>query len=249
VDVKVVVLVSATSEWRALVELWPAPSRQPSPLGEWFVLPDAAAGPGVVAFHGGWGKIAAAASTQYAIDRFAPELLVNLGTCGGLTGDVERGEVLLADETLVYDIVERMTDPDEAIAAFTTRIDLSWLGPPPWPAPARRARLVSADCDIAPAQVAVLRQRFAAVAADWESGAIAWTAARSGVPCLILRAVSDLVDEAAGEVYDDYAEFECRSRAVMEALCTALPAWLAAWERRPPGWRPGPGLPEAAAMA
>jgi adenosylhomocysteine nucleosidase len=225
VDAKVVVLVAATSEWRALGALRPQPARQSSPFGEWFVLPDDVAGPGVVVFHGGWGKIAAAASTQYAIDRFSPGLLVNLGTCGGLAGGVERGEVLLADETLVYDIVERMTDPDEAIAAFTTRIDLSWLGPPPWPTPVRRARLVSADCDIGPAQVVELRERFAAVAADWESGAIAWTAARSGVPCLILRAVSDLVDGAAGEVYDDYAEFERRSLAVMEALLAALPAW------------------------
>ena len=148
-EAKVVVLVAATSEWRALEVLWPAPARRSSPFGEWFVLPDEAAGPGVVVLHGGWGKIAAAAATQYAIDRFAPELLVNLGTCGGLAGDVERGEVLLADETLVYDIVERMTDPDEAIAAFTTRIDLSWLGPSPWPTPVRRARLVSADGDIA----------------------------------------------------------------------------------------------------
>ena len=46
------------------------------------------------------------------------------------------------------------------------------------------------------------------MAADWESGAIAWTAARNGVPCLILRAVSDLVDSLGGEVYDDAAEFE-----------------------------------------
>ncbi len=236
-DARVVVLVAATSEWRAVETLWPESARRRSPFGAWFVLPAAAAGPGVVVLHGGWGKIAAAASTQFAIDRFAPELLVNLGTCGGLAGDVERGEVLLADETLVYDIVERMTDPDEAIAAFTTRIDLSWLGPPPWPTRVRRARLVSADCDIAPDRVAELRERFAAVAADWESGAIAWTAARNGVPCLILRAVSDLVDGAAGEVYDDYAEFERRSRAVMASLFAALPAWLAAWERRP-GARP-----------
>ncbi len=38
------------------------------------------------------------------------------------------------------------------------------------------------------------------------------------MPCLILRAVSDLVDPARGEVYDDYAEFERRSLEVMGAL-------------------------------
>ena len=114
-------------------------------------------------FYGGWGKIAAAASAQYVIDRFAPQLLVNLGTCGGFAGEVERGEVLLADETLVYDIVEQMTDADEAIAERATTIDLSWLdgpdGSPPaaYPSPVRRVRLLSADSDIVPAQVGRLR--------------------------------------------------------------------------------------------
>ena len=35
--------------------------------------------------------------------------------------------MLLADETLVYDIVEQMTDADEAIAERAATIDLSWL--------------------------------------------------------------------------------------------------------------------------
>ena len=234
----VAVVVSATAEWRALDTLYPGRSRRRSPFGAWFTLPGDPAGLVTVVFYGGWGKIAAAASAQHVIDRFAPQLLVNLGTCGGLAGQVGRGEVLLADETLVYDIVEQMTDPDEAIAAFTTAIDLSWLDAPPYPSPVRRVRLVSADGDIVPAQVEVLRDRFAAVAADWESGAIAWTAARNGVPCLILRAVSDLVDPLGGEVYDDAAEFERRSLEVMTDLFGVLPAWLAAWERRPQGWSP-----------
>ena len=244
----VTVVVSATAEWRALERLYPGLPRRRSPFGEWFTLPYDPAGLVTAVLYGGWGKIAAAASAQYVIDRFTPQLLVNLGTCGGLAGEVERGEVVLADETLVYDIVEQMTDPGEAIAAFTTTIDLSWLGAPPYPSPVRRARLVSADGDIVPAQVDALRDRFAAVAADWESGAIAWTAARNGVPCLILRAVSDLVDPLGGEVYDDAAEFERRSLAVMTDLLGVLPAWLAAW-KAPPGGLVAARLPRLSRSA
>ena len=105
-----------------------------------------------------------------------------------------------------------------------------------YPSPVRRVRLLSADSDIVPAQVGRLREKYGAVAADWESGAIAWTAARNGVSCLILRAVSDLVDAAGGEVYADYAEFERRSREVMRTLLGVLPAWLAVWAGRPAGW-------------
>jgi adenosylhomocysteine nucleosidase len=247
---QVVVVVSATSEWRALDRLVANASRRRSPFGDWFALPEPVAGLATAVVHGGWGKIAAAASAQYAIDRFAPQLLVNLGTCGGFAGEVERGEVLLAGETLVYDIVEQMTDADEAIAERATTIDLSWLdgpdgGPPAaYPSAVRRVRLLSADSDIVPAQVDGLQAKYGAVAADWESGAIAWTAARNGVPCLILRAVSDLVDAARGEVYDDYAEFERRSLEVMGALLAALPAWLAAWSARPAGWTPRTRRPD-----
>ena len=40
------------------------------------------------------------------------------------------------------------------------------------------------------------------MALDWESGAIAWVAARNQTRCLILRGVTDLVGEAGDEAYD-----------------------------------------------
>ena len=76
-------MVSATSEWRALEVLYPGALRRRSPFGGWFVTPEPVVGLATAVVHGGWGKIAAAASAQYVIDRFAPQLLVNLGTCGG----------------------------------------------------------------------------------------------------------------------------------------------------------------------
>ncbi|RPI83169.1 MAG: hypothetical protein EHM41_16570 [Chloroflexi bacterium] len=45
------------------------------------------------------GKISAAASTQYIIDRWNPDLLINLGTCGGFEGCIERGAVVLVEKT------------------------------------------------------------------------------------------------------------------------------------------------------
>ena len=247
----VVVLVSATAEWRALDEVLPEAAgvakRGRTPFGEWLTVPDQVAGPGVAVMYGGWGKIAAAASTQYAIDRFGPELLVNLGSCGGFAGDVECGDVLLAVETVVYDIVEQMTDADEAIAELTTSIDVSWLDGATgsgrhlgrYPSRVRPARMVSADRDIVAGQIPELRRRYGAIAADWESGAIAWTAARNRTACLILRAVSDLVDPVGGgEVYDDHDEFARRCLTVMRELVEVLPAWLEAWRARPAGWSP-----------
>jgi nucleoside phosphorylase len=76
----------------------------------------------VLFFWGGWGKIAAAGSTQYVIDRWRPQLLVNLGTCGGFDGAIERDMVVLAIKTVVYDIVEQMGHHEDAnVIVFNAR--------------------------------------------------------------------------------------------------------------------------------
>src|SRR5687767_5033644 len=97
----VVVLISAGAEWRVVREHFPEAQSATTPYGEWCAieLPVAGRSEPVAFAHGGWGKIAAAASTQYAVDRWRPRLLINLGTCGGFAGHVARGEVVLAERT------------------------------------------------------------------------------------------------------------------------------------------------------
>ncbi len=123
----IVVVISANAEWHPFRGLFPEARIEQSPFGEYFVH-ELDVGDGVekvVFLHGGWGKISAAASAQYVIDRWSPRLLVNLGTCGGFKGAVEPGEVLLVEKTIVYDIVEKMGDASEAIAVTTRRISTS----------------------------------------------------------------------------------------------------------------------------
>ncbi len=219
----VAVLISADAEWRAARERFAGLQGGLTPFGEFFE--GSVGGRCVVYARGGWGKISAAASAQYAIDRWQPKLVVNLGTCGGFAGQIERGEVILVERTLVYDILEQMTDPEAAIRHYATRMDLSWLREP-YPQKVRRGLLVSGDRDIVPAEIAALRERFGAAAADWESGAIAWVAARSAKPCLILRGVTDLVGEGGGEAYGAPEVFHDGARRVMGDLLDALPGWL-----------------------
>lgn len=219
----VVVLISASSEWQAVKAYLQPSDLQLSPFGEWFTREIDRQ---TLAFvQGGWGKISAAASAQYAIDRWQPSLIINLGTCGGLAGRVEKSEVLLVEQTLVYDLIEQMTDPEAAIKFYSTDLDLSWLHPP-FPLAVRRSRLLSADRDILASDIPDLIARYDAVAADWESGAIAWVAGRSGVHCLILRGVSDLVGIDGGEAYGNHAVFKAGTNQVMANLLDSLPGWL-----------------------
>jgi adenosylhomocysteine nucleosidase len=133
--------------------------------------------------------------------------------------------VILAERTLVYDILEQMGDPDEALVHYSTTIDLSWLDDAELPE-VRRSLLISADRDLVAAEIPLLRERFGAVAADWESGAIAYVAARNGVRLLILRGVSDLVGISGGEAYGNENVFIENTRAVIADIVGGLPLWI-----------------------
>jgi adenosylhomocysteine nucleosidase len=230
---EVVVVVSADTEWKVVRALHPGAPVSTTPYGEWFSLDVKVGGRArpVILFHGGWGKIAAAGSTQYAVQRWKPQLLVNLGTCGGFRGAIEKDEVLLVEKTVVYDIVEQMGDAAESIAWYATAIDLGWVGSS-LPPGVRRGPLVSADRDLLPADIPRLRATYGAVAGDWESGAIAWVARANGVPLLILRGVTDLVGAEGGEAYGNLPVFEEGARRIMTRLLADLPWWLERWESR-----------------
>jgi adenosylhomocysteine nucleosidase len=222
-----VVIVSADAEWRAVVELFPSTAMGRTPYGEYFYH-DSGASRGVV-MRGGWGKIDAAASAQYGISQWHPSVVVNLGTCGGILGQIERFDTILAERTVVYDITERMGDPREAIRSYSTTIDLDWLGSRPLPSPARRSLLVSADRDLAPADIPMLRDLYQATVVDWESGAIARVASRNSRRVVILRGVSDLVsEENNSETYGKPELFAEASRTIMRHLFDVLPLWVEA---------------------
>jgi adenosylhomocysteine nucleosidase len=231
---KVIVIVSANGEWNAVKSLFPQANAETTPFGECFQVDVERRS--LTFFQGGWGKVSAAASAQYVIDHFQPDLLVNLGTCGGFQGRIEQGIVILVEKTIIYDIIEQMTDPEAAIQHYSATLDLQWL-PRLTPTPVLRGQLVSADRDIRADDIPELISKYDAVAADWESGAIAWVAQKSKQRLLILRAVSDLVGDDGDDVYGEYELFTVRAREIMRRLIELLPKWLNAIEKVQQGYR------------
>jgi len=222
------VIVSANAEWEIVRAEFPGERYEKSPYGEYFQkdikAQDGTVHP-VLVFHGGWGKVSAAASSQYVIDRWKPAALINLGTCGGFKGAIERGTIVLVERTIIYDIIERMGDADDSINEMSTTIDLSWLKSP-LPPGVLRGKLVSGDQDLDPAALSRLQNKYGAAAGDWESGAIAFVAARNKTRLLILRGVTDLVHSAGGEAYGNIELFERNTRSIMRRLFSDLPYWL-----------------------
>ena len=96
---KTVVIISAIAEWVGVKPLFPDVKIESFPYGECCTAN--IAGCELQFFHSGWGKIASAATMQYIVDNHAPDLIVNLGTCGGFEDVVNRGDVILVEQTIV----------------------------------------------------------------------------------------------------------------------------------------------------
>ena len=84
--------------------------------------------------------------------------------------------MILVAQTFLYDIVELM-NPADVTAYYANSLDLSWLAEP-YPYPVRRGLLASADSDLMPEKISIIRS-YGALAADWESASLAWVAQKN----------------------------------------------------------------------
>lgn len=226
--VRYAVIISANAEWKAVRQHYPHENFETSPWGEFFEK--SIQQQKVLFFHEGWGKVAAAGATQYVIDRFQPEVLINLGTCGGFEGRIRRQETVLATRTIIYDILEAMGDSKQAIADYSVTIELGWLKGK-LPVEVIKAPLVSADRDLRPDQISWLVKEFDAPAGDWESGAIAYTAMKNRKKVVILRTVTDLVNQVGGEAYGNLELYQTQTDTAMFKLLDELPLWISYLEK------------------
>jgi adenosylhomocysteine nucleosidase len=222
---RLAVIVAANAEWDAVKPMFAGAFLEHSPCGEYFFAETA--GHRIVFFHGGWGKVAAAASTQYIIDRFKPEYLMNLGTCGGINGRVQRFDLVAAERTVIYDIYEAMEDSSLGLAHYTTEMEV----PAGLPSAILRTTIYSADRDLTPRHLLEMEARHHPAVVDWESGAIAWVARRNQTRVLILRGVTDLVDldlETA-EAEGNLQLYRENARRVMADLIGSLAVYVDAF--------------------
>jgi adenosylhomocysteine nucleosidase len=218
---KIAIIVPAEAEWKVVLKYYGMKREHLRPYDHFACNIEAKHATALAIFlHSGCGKVPAAAATQYAIDTWHPSLVINIGTCGGLDPALKVGDLILAERTVIYDICERSGGQEEMIERFTTELPDC----PAIPACVKRGTLVTGDQDADPARIKCLRLQYGAIAADWESGAVAYVAYKcNGIQCRILRVVSDMV--ASGDIVNNQT-FEERIDRYLPTLLEKLPDFV-----------------------
>lgn len=156
----------------------------------------------------GIGEIAAAATTQYLITAYSVDVVLNFGICGKLGKDLKLLETVAVESVVHYQFDLSAIDPVEV--GVYPDYDSPFIPAPEYPKSvvyALDSELKGEVCASGDKFIAAeddkkrLVEDFGASVCEMESAGVLLTCNRNGVPCLIIKTVSD--DASAM----DYAEF------------------------------------------
>lgn len=174
-------------------------------------------------YHSGATKTRAAATCQFAIDTWHPDVVINLGTCGGVSKEVRKLDIILAEKTFQYDVMQKFGTPSIGFKkSLKTDLKISSIDLSRVSDRLHIGTIASADQDLCVKTRRKL-QKEGVLAADWESASIAKVCELNKTKCIILRGVSDVPEERK-KVKRDIQEYDYRknTRIIMKELLSII---------------------------
>jgi adenosylhomocysteine nucleosidase len=148
----------------------------------------------VIFCESGIGKIAAAGCTQFVIDKYSPDIILNVGLCGNLSSDLKIGSAIVSNKILQHDFYLNLIDkPINWSPQYSSEIIQTSI-------PDKIASFVS-DYIIASGDEFIsdnskkdfLFKKGASVC-DMESISVAQICNKNKINCLVIRGVSDMAN-------------------------------------------------------
>ena len=148
----------------------------------------------------GVGKVNAALCAQTALLRFSPDVVINVGVAGGVGKGVVTGHVVVASDTIQYDFdLTAIGEEDGLVSSCDGDLSRNLYRAACSVLPESRVslgRIATGDRFVGDSETAArIRDHYGALACEMEGGAVAQVCARAGVPCGVLRAISDNANE------------------------------------------------------
>ena len=197
----------------------------------------------VVLARTGVGKVNAAMIATLLIEHFRPSEVIFTGVAGGINPELKTGDIVIATKTAHHDLgsfgpdgfknwgvrnpVNRKRNPvhfpadDRLVALAVTSADSVDLERIVTGGVDRKPRIVkgtvvTGDMFVeSSAKKTELRQRLQADAVEMEGAAVAQICWQQGVPCLVIRSLSDLADEAADTDFEMFLKTAAQNSAAL----------------------------------
>lgn len=165
----------------------------------------------VVVFQSGIGKVGAAVSTAYVLEHFSPKFVINIGSAGGFDPKLSVGDVVISSEVRYHDVDVTLVGCEygqipNMPAAFEANKQLVEIAQQVVQQNANHKSMTglicTGDCFMSDkAIVELVSNRFPEmIAADMEAAAVGHTCYLYGCPFVVIRAISDAVDQPDNKI-------------------------------------------------
>ncbi len=186
------------------------------------------------------GKVNSALCAQAMIDFYNPRLLLNIGVAGGLGPEVHIGDVVIATACVQYDFdgtalgtplaeinVPRGEDTVETVEFPCDRIlsdKLAEKAKDLYNGKVHRGVVATGDRFVADPKLGDwLHQTFQALACEMEGGSIAHACMANGLPCVVLRSISDNANDSDTMDFRTFAEDSAqKAQALLSSVIGSL---------------------------
>lgn len=196
-------------------------------------------GHSVVLAKSGVGKVCAALNTQYIIDNYSPKIIINTGVAGGIADNLAVGDVVIGENLVQHDFDATALgyvkgymctgiNPDKPTVFYSDSklVDIAekLLKNNLKNSNVHRGRIATGDVFVGTNEMKKqIGITFNALAAEMEGCAIAQTSNANNIPCIIIRAISDLADGTAAKTQSEFENMTSRiSSETVEILLKNL---------------------------
>jgi len=168
----------------------------------------------VIITKSGIGKVNSAVGTQLLISNFSPDYIINTGVAGGISKDVNVLDIIIASETMQYDVdvrsfgykIGQIPQMEEYIFKTDKKLKNYLEESVSKTDKYKIGRIISGDKFVSNKSTKTyLEKEFNALCVDMESGSIGQVCYINKVPYIAIRSISDNADESSTI---NYKEFE-----------------------------------------
>ena len=188
----------------------------------------------VILAQSGVGKVNAALNTQYIIDTFKPNIIINTGVAGGIANGLDVGDVVIGTYLVQHDFdvtvlgyargymctgIEKDKPTKyycdkNLIETFQTCLEQNM--------PVTKIHqgiIASGDKFVSGKEIKKeINEYFGALAVEMEGCAIAHTCFANNVPFVIIRCMSDTADDSVKETYSEETASRLSSTFLLEVI-------------------------------
>lgn len=191
----------------------------------------------------GYGKANSASGAALLIDKYNVDCVIVSGTAGALNPDYIQGDIVVGSDLVQHDLgqvshegfiswqptlatdgsdLPKWLSPPESLLAVAREagraVKLTQTDHTPGVRPPQvwEGVIATGDSFISePSKSAEIRKRFKADAVEMEGAAVAQVCYQAGVPCLVIRSLTDRADGSAFITYKKFAKIAGRNAAAL----------------------------------